>query len=1298
MTRCPSCGHENTGGAKFCNQCAADLALVCASCQKHNDSNSRFCAGCGEQLRSHELESPGSEVPRAPVPSTIADGRYRIERLLGEGGKKRVYLAHDDLLDSQVAIAFIKTDGLGAEDLHEVRREAQAMGRLRDHPNIVTVHDVGDESGQPYIVEEFMQGGSLEELLRHSENHRLPLEDTLRICQQVCEGLDYAHGRGIIHRDIKPGNIWFASAETAGTGQGQSAKLGDFGLAVAIDRSRVTPAGLVLGTAAYLPPEFAVGASRDADARSDLYSLGATLYEMVTGRPPFLGDDVLSIISQHINTAPVAPSWHNRDVPRPLETLIMRLLAKPQDERPQSAANVREELAAIASATSSSSSEQLVALDPDANPLDSLAGGVFVGRKTEMDELRAGLEAAISGHGRLMMLVGEPGIGKTRTADEFATYARLRNAQVLWGRCYEGEGAPAFWPWVQIIRSYVYDRDLEELKSEMGSGAADIAQFVSEVRERLPDLPESAELKPKQARFRLFDSTTTFFRNAAKRQPLVLVLDDLHWADKTSLLLLQFLVRELEGTRILVIGTYRDADLGRKHPLTQTLGELNTEQLSHRISMRQLAEADVARFIEMMAGVEPPAELAAAVYRQTEGNPFFVSEVVRLLVSDGHLYQPLEDQSWSVTIPQEVREAVGRRLDHLSEECNQVLMTASVIGRDFGLETLERVSDVRGERVLVVLDEAISARIVDGVSGVVRQYRFSHALIRDALYEDLGVSRRVQLHGRIGEVLEDIHSGTSNRHVAELANHFFQAAQSDADRSKAIDYARMAAELAIEHLAYDEAVGNYEKALQAQENMLKPDNHRLGELLLSLGDAQWKAGNVPAAKRTYFQAVELARAKEDADQLARAALGVAGPWGEYEVDDSMVASLLTEALDTLSLEDSGLRARLMSSLAVVLYWTDWLGSVEERDSLSKGAIEMARRTGEQAAVLYAVRARHIASWNPDNLEERLTLATEGLRMASAVRDVPMVLNAHLGRVVDLLELGDIDGADSEIEVYSELANKVRTPEDLWHVASFEAMRALFDGRFQEAEELAQGALEIGQKRKVDDVIVGFGCQMLLLRWEQGRLGELEPIAKNFVQQFPKVPGWRSLLSWLYSEIGRKPEAQEELDRLAANGFGDIPRDWWWLNSLSMLAESCALLGDEDHAAQLYDSLLPYGERNVGVTGFICFGPCSRFLGILARTMGRWDEAQRHFERAIAHSASMATKPWEARSQYSYASMLIAKDGSDDTSKAMELLDQARSTAQDLDMTGLLEKISEITPQVQAASPDDVTVLWLPEDD
>ena len=629
--RCTACGHENREDALFCDQCGSEFAHSCPSCSRQNDPGARFCRFCRTALAPDLSTGPAKPSEPTPEPESIqsssglpvsfADGRYQVKRFLGEGGKKKVYLAQDTLLDREVAFALIKTEGLDDTSRERIQREAQAMGRLGSHPHIVTVFDLGQERDQPYMVTELMGGGDVEGLIEDAEGHRLPLAQAVSIAAETCRGLEFAHSRGIVHRDLKPGNVWITADGIA--------KIGDFGLAVALDRSRLTKEGMMVGTVSYMPPEQAMGG--EVTPQSDLYSLGAMLYEMVTGRPPFLGDDSVAIIGQHINTPPVAPTWHKADCPRPLEALIMRLLNKDQSQRPESASDVLAALEAV-DLGDDVGARHAGPLPGDAHALDSLAGGIFVGRQREMGELKGCLEDALSGQGRLVTLVGEPGIGKTRTAQELATYAGLRQAQVLWGRCYEGEGVPPYWPWIQAIRSYVQDLDSTELQSEMGAGAADIAEIVSDVREKLPGLKPPPALEPEQARFRLFDSITTFLKTAGRRRPLVLVLDDLHWADHPSLHLLEFVARELSNARVLIIGTYRDMEVSRRHTLSQTLGELTRERLFQRVLLRGLDQEDVGRFVELVSGAAPPEGMVAAVHRQTEGNPLFITEVVRLLV------------------------------------------------------------------------------------------------------------------------------------------------------------------------------------------------------------------------------------------------------------------------------------------------------------------------------------------------------------------------------------------------------------------------------------------------------------------------------------------------------------------------------------------------------------------------------------------------------------------------------------------------------------------------------------------
>lgn len=1272
----PRNGPVHPAGVTFRRERGLPLDRHCAQCGAGAAPTARFCASCGRALES--VVPPATNQPAMPV--AFAAGRYTVKGFLGEGGKKRVYLAHDARLDRDVAVAVVKAEGLDETGLARVQREARAMGRLGDHPNIVTVHDVGEEAGQVYIVSQYIPGGSVEDLLRRTGKAHLPLDEVLRLADQVARALEHAHRRGIVHRDLKPSNVWL-------TEEG-AAKLGDFGLALTLDRSRLTVEGMMVGTVTYMPPEQALG--RETDARSDLYALGAMLYELVTNRPPFLGDDAVGIISQHINTPPVAPSWHNPDVPRALEALILRLLAKVPEDRPESATAVRLALSAIVAAPAPTNK---TATRPEANPLDRLAGGVFVGREAEMEELRAGLEDALSGHGRLLLLTGEPGIGKTRAAEELATYARLRKAQVLWGRCYEGKGAPAYWPWVQAVRTYVHDREPQALLAEMGSGASDIAQMISEVREKLPGLPPPPALEPEQARFRLFDGFATFLKNAGKAQPLVVVLDDVHWADRSSLLLLQFVARELRDARLLVIGTYRDVEVGRQHPLAETMAELTRGQLSQRILLRGLGEHDVARFIEITAGIKPPASLVQAVHRETDGNPFFVNEVVRLLVAEGRLEHPGAVRSWSLDIPEGVKAVVGRRLDRLSAPCNQVLSIASVIGREFELAVLEGLTDVGGDRLLDLVEEAVAARVIAEVPTDVGRYAFSHALVRDTLSSELTPTRRARLHRRVGEVLETVYGARVDAHLAELAHHFLEAARGGGDVGKAIDYAARAGERATASLAYEEAVEQYERALQALELREPMDERRRCELLLALGEARHRAGQVGAAKDAFFTAADIAREIGCAELLARAALRSVGGWvGMVEVGqaDPRMIELLEDALAALGDADSILRARLLGRLATELYFR--AGTEDTRDALSRKAVEMARRLGDPTTLADTLRARHVAIWGPENAEERAAITAEVLGLGAEEEGREVTLMVRWWRLGDLLELGNIAALEQEFETYARDATARRFVLGPWTVPLHRAMRALREGRFEEVELLAQEALLAGQQVHPETASLAYTVQMATLFLEVGRVQELETSVRGFADQMLAVPGFRWGLLFLLVRTDRAAEAREAFERLAAADFGDLPRDGFWLADMMLVVETCIAVGDVRRAGILYELLLPFAERNL-VHGFgvVCWGCAGRLLGLLATFLGRFDDAERHFEMAIRLDDERGARPFAARTRQEYAAMLLERDRPRDREKALDLLARALETAQEIGQTTVVERAIALKLRAQGIDNADLRV-------
>jgi len=1248
---------------------ASDVA--CVACGHGLREGARFCDNCGERRGDAPVGSAGAA---GVLPASFAAGRYRVVRLLGDGGRKRVYLAHDRQLDRDVAIAILKDEespaGREAAAAH-VRREARAMARLGDHPHIVTVYDIGEDEGRTYIVSQYMAGGDVEGLLQAAPDHRLTVELAMRIAADVCAALEHAHAHGVVHRDLKPGNVWLARDGTA--------KLGDFGLARATDHARLTQEGRMVGTVAYLPPEQALG--KPPDARSDLYALGAMLYEMVTGRPPFVGSDPVAVVAQHLHARPVAPALSNDAVSRELDALILQLLAKAPADRPAGAAAVRAALGRIATVTA------VVAPAPGragGNPLDRLAGGVFVGRDDAMRALRAGLEDACAGRGRLFLLVGEPGIGKTRTAEELGTVAELRNAQVLVGRCYEGEGAPAYWPWVQVLRAYARAADPDSVREDLGAGAADVVQLVPELRERLGDVAAAATLEPDEARFRLFDSITTFLRAVAARRPLVLVLDDLHWADKPSLLLLQFLVRELRDGRILVLGTYRDVEVRRHHPLAQTLAELARERLSERILLRGITPPDVATFIERTAGRTPPPVLVDTVYRETEGNPFFVKEIVRLLVADGRL------EAWGaggevdlvLSVPQSVREVIGRRLDRLSERSNQLLTAAAVVGREFNLPTIVRLSGWSVEAVLEALEDAVAARILYEDAGAVGWYGFTHALVRETLYGELSTTRRVRLHRQAAEVLEELYAVDPEPHLAELAHHFFEAAPAGS-AVKAIDYALRAGARATAQLAYEEAVVQYDRALQAMELLDVPDVARLCDVRMQLGAAHRAAGDAARAREAFGEAARLARQLEGPERLTRAVLGFADDGLELGKVDEEALALLEEAAAMLPTSDSPLRAALLARLANNLYWSEqrW-----RAPALSEEALAVARRVGDPGVLARALAARRYAFWDPrvsGQIDELLAFGTEILRFAEQAGDAAMRLGGHEWRLMAYLQAGDVAAVDREIAAHERLTNELRLPLHRWLTLSWKAMRALLDGRFDEAERFGTQAVTIGRRIRPVAALGAYQVQAVLRLLHQGCFPEAEPIVEAAVAQYPHMPVWRCGRAAVWAGLGRRTEVQAEFERLAARDFADVPLDVVWSEAVLLLADVCAYLEDERRATLLYDMLLPFAASNVVVGfGVASLGSVARVLGGLAAVIGRPGDAVAHYEAAVEMHTRMGARPLLAETLVDYAQFLWARGGEDATARVLELANQALELGGPIGMQPVVEEATALKMAVE----------------
>ena len=519
----------------------------------------------------------------------------------------------------------------------------------------------------------------------------------------------------------------------------------------------------------------------------------------------------------------------------------------------------------------------------------------FVGREHELEYGLRTLEDALGARGRLLLLAGEPGIGKSRMADELAEVARRRGFHVVWGRCWEAGGAPAYWPWVQSLRALIRELDANALQEALAAGAVYLAQLIPEIAGLVGTLPSPVTQDPDSARFSLFDSVTTFLKNLAVARPLMLVLDDLQVADTPSLLLLRFMAGSLGDHRILLLGTYRDTELGGDHPLSTTLAELLRDHTVRRLNLRGLTREDVANLITAAAGFNPTDGLVRGLHEGTEGNALFVSEVIRLLLEEGQLQEDMTEPA-KVGLPQSVREVIGRRLEHLSTECVRTLTLASVLGREFSLDALSRLTERGVDETLGLLDEALGARVITDAPGAKGRLRFSHVVIRESLYDDAGLARRIQVHRRTAEVLEALYADDIDAHLAELAYHFLEGAPGG-EVTKAIDYARRAGDTALTLLAYEEAARLYRMALQGLELRAPSDPVARCDLLLNLGDALARGGDQSGSRDIFLYAADLARAHHLKEQLARAALGYGGPLVWLRAgDDRHVIPLLEDGL------------------------------------------------------------------------------------------------------------------------------------------------------------------------------------------------------------------------------------------------------------------------------------------------------------------------------------------------------------------------------------------------------------------
>jgi DNA-binding winged helix-turn-helix (wHTH) protein/tetratricopeptide (TPR) repeat protein len=788
---------------------------------------------------------------------------------------------------------------------------------------------------------------------------------------------------------------------------------------------------------------------------------------------------------------------------------------------------------------------------------------LFVGRTQELRRLHSAIRDASQDGPLLLMITGAPGIGKTRLIEEFIPMAGHTGSRVLTARCREQSGAPALWPWVQILRDYLRSPDIDS------ASEAAVQAILERIAPQSPDTPSPAfDFSPvpaARARFSLFDSIATLLREPSDTTPLVLIFDDLDRADVTSLLLLEFVLLELRGAALLVVASLRNLANPRDPRAAEILARLATAFETVPALLPGLSYEAVAELINQ---IELPSSdyesLARALHERSGGNPFFIQQLVQLLGAGG------PDEPRTGGLPDGVREAIRRHVDTLSASTKMILEAAAISGREFSAAVVSSTLHLPANAVLAAIDDALAAQLIEPLIDRPGYWRFAHTLLRDALYEQLPLAMRSALHLSTAEALEASHSPHPHPYAAEIAHHFLRAVDTGGANG-AMTYSVMAAEWATSRLAYEEAPNHYRKALHALELSDANTTAARCRILLALGRSELAAGEREIGRETIRRVADLARSSGDAEHLALAALSLApGPLAlEVGVYDGLLVSLLEEAVRLCPRSPSVLRAQLMSRLSLALVWSS---SEARRFELARQGHRTARSTRDQSTIAYSLLAQHGVLAGPNHLAERLRIAEEMSELSVESKDPILPLMHRILRITDLLEKGEINAVDQEIHLFTQQAHATRHPYVNWYASLFASMRALMSGRFATSMELAQEFKALGTLIDDQNAIQSFGGHQVLHLWKNARIVEAVALVEQLVARFPTVPGWRSTLAFVYAESGRLNDAQRQVDLLAEQGFEAIPRNEIWSVTIATLAHAAATIGDTGRCRDLYSLL------------------------------------------------------------------------------------------------------------------------------
>ncbi len=919
--------------------------------------------------------------------------------------------------------------------------------------------------------------------------------------------------------------------------------------------------------------------------------------------------------------------------------------------------------------------------------LDVFAGQPLVGREREREALRSAIDDIRDGEQRAVFLSGEPGIGKTRLTAAICEEAIASGCDVLYGRCDEDLGVP-MQPLVEALEHLIDNAPSSLLRRHVAERGGELALLVPSLARRVPALPVPRAGQEGENRHLLVNALSGLLVSAAEGRGLVLILDDLHWADQTTILLLRHMLVSHSLPGVAVIATYRDTELRTEDPLTALLADVSSEPGVSRLALAGLAHQDVAVLLELLGGEtlgEKGPALARVLRDETDGNPLFVVELVRALLEGGELLPSAggwtaTNSVLTTTLPGSVREAVLRRVHRLDPAVLATLSTASVIGRDFDFDLLQSICDVEEESLLGILEDAIAANLIQEVPSSEASFTFTHALIEHALYEELSSARRHRVHQMVAEGIEDLPRAEVEQRAGELAYHWAEA--SARATSKALHFAEAAGEHALAKLAFAEAVDWFRRALDLLQSRqaLTPDTrvhdlHR-ADLLLRLGSALRRAGD-PACRETLFAAADLARRLGETDMLVAAALantrGVASHMGRIDEEQIRV---LESALEAIGDEDSRERAELQSMLAMELLFD---GDHVQRWARSDEALAIARRVGDRAGLMRVLTDRSWAIDAPHTLQERLANLDEAVNVHGERSTLLLVL-ALRARAAACLEAGDIAGMEEAADRCEQEAAAVVEPLASWWAMFPRIQLAMLHGRLAECERLTQEFLQLGMKAGQPDALTFFAAALVGLRHVQGRMGEVTMVYEQAVAENPAMPAWCGGLALCCADEGDHERARELLRSAAADGFEHMPRDWVWLCGLAQWAEAAALLRDQEACATLYELLLPWRELVIS-TGGAAWGTVVHHLCLLSNALESYDDGEQHLAAAARLHTRLGAPIWLAQTHLARAEMMIGRGDAPGARSCERDLRAALETARGAEATGLERQLAEVMSQI-----------------